>query len=104
MPTSYHGTGHSATKSISQTGYDLTKHKHFAYGRDIYSTLDINVAKVYAKSFTQNGQQYSVFFKIVPIQKNVIKLFRDETGADEYWISPNDTDVRPYGVYIMKKS
>ncbi|CAF3824293.1 unnamed protein product [Rotaria sp. Silwood1] len=51
-PVSYHGTRHDAVNSIAQKGYDLTKHKRFAYGRGVYSTPDINIAKPYAKSFT----------------------------------------------------
>ncbi|CAF5049764.1 unnamed protein product, partial [Rotaria sp. Silwood1] len=59
-PVSYHGTRHDAVNSIAQKGYDLTKHKRFAYGRGVYSTPDINIAKPYAKSFTVNTQEYLV--------------------------------------------
>jgi hypothetical protein len=47
-PVSYHGTGLNAAKSIAQAGYDLTKHKNFNYGRGIYSSPNVDVAKAYA--------------------------------------------------------
>ncbi len=103
-PVSYHGTRHDAANSIAQTGYDLSKHKRHAYGRGIYSTPDINVAKAYAKSFTVNAQEYLVILQNRVNPKNLIKVSRDETGVGEYWISPNATDIRPYGMCIMKKS
>jgi hypothetical protein len=103
-PVSYHGTGHDAAKSIAQTGYDLTRHKRHAHGRGIYSTPDINVAKGFAKSFIVNGQQYFVILQNRVNPKNLTKVPHDETGNGEFWISPNDKDVRPYGVCIMKKS
>ena len=102
-PVSYHGTGHDAAKTIAQTGYDLTKHTRHAHGRGIYSTPDIEVAKRYAKSFTLSGQQYLVILQNRVNLKNVTKLSRDETGVGEYWISPDATDIRPYGLCIRKK-
>lgn len=89
---------------LLQTGYDLTKHKRFVYGRGIYSTPDINVAKGFAKSFTLNAQEYLVILQNRVNPKNLITLSYDVTGVGEFWISPNDTDIRPYGMCIMKKS
>ena len=42
-PVSYHGTGESATGSIAQDGYKLSKGKRFRYGKGIYSTPSITV-------------------------------------------------------------
>jgi hypothetical protein len=103
-PVSYHGTRHDAVNSIAQTGYDLTKHTRHAHGRGIYSTPDINVARGFAKSFPFNAQEYLVILQNRVNPKNVIKLTRDVTGVGEFWISPNDIDIRPYGLCIMKKS
>jgi len=103
-PVSYHGTGHDAAISIAQTGYDLTKHKYFSRGRGIYSTPDINAAKPYSRSFTQNGETYIVVLQNRVNPKTLIKLSCDKTGLPEYWISPSDKDIRPYGMCIMKIS
>jgi hypothetical protein len=103
-PVSYHGTGHEAANSIAQVGYDLTKHHRFVYGRGIYSTPNIDVAKAFAKSFIQNEQEYLVVLQNRVNPKNTIKLSGDEIGVEEYWISPSAIDVRPYGVCIMEKS
>jgi hypothetical protein len=103
-PVSYHGTGHGAAKSIAQTGYDLTKHTRHAHGRGIYSTPDINGAIGHAKSFTINAQEYLVILQNRVNPKTSIKLSRDVTGVGELWISPNETDIRPYGICIKKKS
>ena len=102
-PVSYHGTGHDQAKSIAQAGYDLTRHKHFTYGRGIYSSPDINVAKAYAKSFIVGEHEYLVVLQNRVNPTNLIILTYGGTGNDEYWVSRNDKDIRPYGVCIMKK-
>ncbi|CAF1474569.1 unnamed protein product [Didymodactylos carnosus] len=102
-PVSYHGTKHDAVNSIAQKGFDLTKHERFAHGRGIYSTPDVNIAKVFAKSFTINAQEHLVILQNRVNPKNLIKLYHDETGNGEYWLSSNAADIRPYGVCIMKK-
>src|SRR5438045_9143373 len=33
---------------------------------------------------------------------NLVRLTKQETGVGEYWISPNSTDLRPYGICIKK--
>ncbi|CAF2071290.1 unnamed protein product [Rotaria magnacalcarata] len=103
-PVSYHGTKHDAVNSIAQMGYDLTKHKRFVHGRGIYSTPDVNIAKGFAKSFVKDGQQYLVILQNRVNPKTLVKLLPDKTGNGEYWISPDATDIRPYGVCIMKKT
>jgi hypothetical protein len=106
-PVSYHGTGHEAANSIATSGYDLSKHYRFKHGRGIYSTPDINIAKAFAKSFTLNGQEYLVVLQNRVNPENVAKLSDDDdddTGAEEYWISPTAADIRPYGFCIIKKS
>jgi hypothetical protein len=102
-PVSYHGTGQDAAKTIAQVGYDLTKHKRFVYGYGIYSTPDINVAKGFAKSFTVNDQEYLVILQNRVNPKRLTRVMYNKTRNDEYWISPDAADVRPYGVCIKKK-
>ncbi|CAF4090916.1 unnamed protein product [Adineta steineri] len=103
-PVSYHGTKHDAAKSIAQTGYDLTKGKRFTFGRGVYSTPNINIAKAYAPIFTCNGEQYYVVLQNRVNPKTLIKVNDDKTEDDDYWISPGADDIRPYGYCIMKKS
>ena len=100
---SYHGTGLNQAKSIAEAGFDLTRHKRFAHGRGIYSSPDINVAKAYAKPFIFNEQHYLVLLQNRVNPENVKKLDKVVTGIGEFWISPSDQDIRPYGVCIMKK-
>ncbi|CAF3816312.1 unnamed protein product [Adineta steineri] len=102
-PVSYHGTKHDAAKSIAQTGFDLTKHDRFRFGRGIYSTPDINIAKIYAPTFTRDGVQYYVVLQNRVNPKTLMKIGGDKTGDGEYWISPGPDDIRPYGYCIMKK-
>ena len=101
-PVSYHGTGHDFAKSIAQAGYDLTKHKRFVHGLGIYTTPDVNVAKKYAKSFNHGAEEYYVILQNRVNPTNLTQLSNEETGAGEYWISPDGKDVRPYGVCIFK--
>ena len=103
-PVSYHGTKHDAANSIAQAGYDLTKHKRFMYGRGVYSTPNINVAKAFATTFTVNAQQYYVVLQNRVNPKTLIKVNGDRSEGEDYWISPDAADIRPYGLCIMKKS
>ena len=104
-PVSYHGLELKGAQAVAKMGYDLTKHKRFVHGRGVYSTPDINVAKGFAKTFTANGEEYFVILqnRVNPNPENLIKLSNEETGNGEYWISPSDTDIRPYGLCIKRK-
>ncbi|KAM9958091.1 hypothetical protein ACTFIW_013067 [Dictyostelium discoideum] len=63
----------------------------------IYSTPSIDIAKTYGKTFKKKGEcQYIIVLQNRVDPKTVIKL------DNKYWISPNDTDIRPYGVCIKK--
>ena len=33
---------------------------------------------------------------------NLARLSKQETGVGEYWISPNEEDLRPYDICIKK--
>lgn len=103
-PVSYHGTSLDAAKLITQTGYDLSKGKCFTFGYNIYSTPDMNIAELFAKNFTMNGQIYVVVVQNRVNPKTLIKLSPEETDIGEYWMSPNDRDIRPYGLCVKKIS
>ena len=102
-PVSYHGTGHDAATSIAQSGYNLTKHKRFTYGYGIYTTPEISMAILYARSFIYNGQEYLVVLQNRVNPRNVKKTFKDENGVGEFWLSPTEADIRPYAICIKKK-
>lgn len=103
-PVSYHGTKLGSVSSITNVGYDLTKHKRFAHGRGIYSTPDINVAKGFAQSFTQDGHNYLVVLQNRVNRANLTIFPNEETGNGEYWIVPDAEYIRPYGICILKTS
>lgn len=101
-PVSYHGTGFNQAKTIAMDGYDLTKGKRFAFGYGVYSTPDINVAQKYAIKFSHGNDQYLIVLQNRVNPKTLVKVSVDRTGVGEYWVSPSDKDVRPYGVCIRK--
>ncbi|KAM9985301.1 hypothetical protein ACTFIZ_008827 [Dictyostelium cf. discoideum] len=101
-PVSYHGTGQHQSKSIAEKGYDFSKGIYFKYGRGIYSTPSIECAERYAKSFNHEGSTYLVVFQNRVNPKTLIKIPKSQTYDEEYWISPKDTDIRPYSICIKK--
>ncbi|GBC05257.1 hypothetical protein RclHR1_06130008 [Rhizophagus clarus] len=103
-PVSYHGTAIHNCKDIAEEGYDLCKGKRFAFGHGIYSTPDIDVAYSFAIKFTHEGDDYRVVFQNRVNPNSLIRVSKEETKVGEYWISPNDKDVRPYGICIKKEN
>ncbi|KAM9985302.1 hypothetical protein ACTFIZ_008828 [Dictyostelium cf. discoideum] len=101
-PVSYHGTGQHQSKSIAEKGYDLSKGKRFLFGHGIYSTPSIQCAEKYAKSFEHKGSTYLVVFQNRVNPKTLIKIPKSQTNVEDYWISPKDTDIRPYSICIKK--
>jgi hypothetical protein len=101
-PVSYHGTGQNQAKTIAMDGYDLSKGQRFAFGHGVYSTPDINVAIKYAKTFSFKDDNYLVILQNRVNPTPLIKISSDRTGVGEYWVSPSDKDIRPYGICIRK--
>jgi len=98
-PVSYHGTHECNARSIAADGYLLSKGRRFAYGTGIYSTPNIEIAENYAQLFTFNGQQYKMVFQN---RVNPKQLERFPVSGGEYWVNPNQNDIRPYGVCFRK--
>ena len=95
-PVSYHGTGYHNCLSIADEGFKLAKGVRFAFGRGIYSTPNVTTAEMYAKEFTaKDGKRYKVV-----IQSRVNPVNLNKFG--DYWVSPRDEDLRPYGICIKK--
>ncbi|PKY63281.1 hypothetical protein RhiirA4_551451, partial [Rhizophagus irregularis] len=99
---SYHGTDYKNAKSIAADGYLLSKGLLFNFGKGIYSTLDIDVAASYSRSFELNGERYIFVFQNRVNPKTLRKISKDITEVGEYWISPNECDIRPYGICIKR--
>ncbi|CAF1189966.1 unnamed protein product [Rotaria sordida] len=101
-PVSYHGTGLNENKTMAMDGYNLTRGKTYAFGHGVYSTPDVNVAEKYAVKFSHEGNQYIVVLQNRVNPEQLVKLSAAETGIGDYWISPSDKDIRPYGILIRK--
>jgi hypothetical protein len=99
---SYHGTSYHNGLSIAEEGYKLSQGTRFLYGKGIYSTPDIEVASLYAITVNANGKTYEFVLQNRVNHKNVIKIDKAETGVGEYWISPTDDDIRPYGFCVRE--
>ncbi|CAI2166350.1 14747_t:CDS:2 [Funneliformis geosporum] len=104
-PVSYHGTAKHNCRSIAEDGYDLNKCKRFAFGHGIYSTPDIDVASIYATEFMHDGDIYKVVFQNRVNPNNLEIIPKERTGgAGEFWISPSESDIRPYAAAISAVS
>lgn len=101
-PVSYHGTGQENAKSISQVGYKLCKGKRFQYGRGIYSAPDPATAVLWADAFEHNGKRFKCVLQNRVNPNTLMKIESSVTGICEYWLSPNDDDVRPYGILLRE--
>ena len=95
-PVSYHGTGYHNSLSVADEGFKLAKAVRFAFGHGIYSTPNIATAEQYAKEFLlKDGKRYKV---VIQSRVNPANLYK----YGDYWVSPKDEDIRPYGLCIKK--
>ena len=101
-PVSYHGTGESATGSIAQDGYKLSKGKRFRYGKGIYSTPSIAVAAKYARVFEHKGANYKIVFQNRVCLTDLKIIDEKKTGVGEYWVTTREEHIRPYGICIQE--
>ncbi|CAG8612655.1 12803_t:CDS:1 [Funneliformis mosseae] len=97
---SFHGTGKNNVNSIAKDGYLLSKGLRFKYGRGVYSTPDIDWAAKYADIFVYKGENYQVVFqnRVKPDTFDVVSF---DSGL-KFFISPNDKEIRPYGLCFRK--
>ena len=100
-PVSYHGTGEHAGRNIAQEGYRLSKGKRFKFGYGIYSTPSIEVAEMYAKSFTLKGKLCKMVLqnRVCPTNLQIVNAETTGVGA-EYWVHPKKDFIRPYGFCV----
>lgn len=102
-PVSYHGTSRNNADSIADTGYFLSMGQRFKFGEGIYSTPDIRIAERYATEFEHEGKKYLIVLqnRVNPITLKKMKN-ADNIGTEEYWLNPEQSDVRPYGILIKE--
>ena len=83
----------------------MCKGERFAFGHGIYSTPDIDIACDYAPIFKHEGNNYRAVIQNRVNPNNLVRVSKQENGDNgEYWISPNEADVRPYGICIKKEN
>ncbi|RGB32148.1 hypothetical protein C1646_670347 [Rhizophagus diaphanus] len=96
-PVTYHGTKKEFANNIAEKGYLLSECKRFAYGRGIYSTPEVDIAEEYAAEFTHENADYKVVFQNRVNPEGLLKV-----NNNTYWITPEEENIRPYGLCIKK--
>ncbi|XP_067267085.1 uncharacterized protein [Chanodichthys erythropterus] len=110
-PVSYHGTDLQGAAGIIQSQY--TAGDRQAYGRGIYSSPDINVAYVFAKTKNLISQKNGKTNKV--IMQNRINPKKREIKNKDIWLVPIpegtsaekekeivESSIRPYGLLLKK--
>jgi hypothetical protein len=107
-PVSYHGTAQHNALEIAEEGFKLSKGQRFRFGKGIYSTPELAVAKLYAKIFVHEGTSYQCVIqnRVNPKYLKVIPTVEISVGI--YWLSAADRYVdekeliRPYDLCLFK--
>ncbi len=102
-PVSFHGTNMRSVKSIAKEGFLLEKSHRFKYGKGIYSSPYLHVARNYSQRFEHQGRSYEILLqnRVNPADGHLVIA---ENG--DYWICPkqdtsnNVHDIRPYGILV----
>ena len=104
-PVSYHGTDMSSAEKIVKEGYKVGPGAK--YGPGIYTSPSLEmVRRRYANPFDHDGKRHKIAFqnRVNPDPSGHLKIIsasQTEVGAD-YWLSPNEDDVRPYGLLVRE--
>ena len=104
-PVSYHGTNKISAEKIVEEGYKIGPGA--MYGPGIYTSPSLEmVERIYAKEFSYVGKSYKVALqnRVNPDRNGHLKIVSaSQTGVGaDYWVSPNEHDVRPYGVLFRE--
>ena len=95
----YHGTRYEVFNNIANEGYKLGKKAvHGAmYGRGVYSSPYIDTATGFAARFEYQGVSYIGVFqnRVNPKGVNIVK-------NGQYWVCPDEKNIRPYGLCVKK--
>ena len=102
-PVSYHGSKKISSIRAAKKGYDGDKLERELFGREHYSTPDIEVAAKYATEFQVEGKRYlAVIQNRVNLRTSRI-ISKELTGAgSDYYVTPSSDDIYPYGVCIKE--
>ena len=104
-PVSYHGMDMSSAENIVKEGYKAGPGAK--YGPGIYTSPSLEmVRRRYANPFDHDGKRHKIAFqnRVNPDRNGHLKIIsasQTEVGAD-YWLSPNEDDVRPYGLLVRE--
>ena len=104
-PVSYHGTDRSSAEKIVKEGYKVGPRA--LYGPGIYTSPSLEMVKNrYAQLFHHAGKSYKIALqnRVNPDRNGHLKIIsasETRVGAD-YWLSPNEHDVRPYGILVCE--
>ncbi|KAN0030627.1 hypothetical protein ACTA71_009267 [Dictyostelium dimigraforme] len=101
-PVSYHATGQLENKSIAENGYLSSKGKKLALNYGYYTTPSFKFAQRFAKTFTHQGSNYLAVIQNRVNPKTLIKIPKSQSNEEEYWVSPKNEDIRPYGICVKK--
>ena len=85
--------------SESSSELELSKGKRFAYCRGVYTAPAIEVAAKYAQRFDHEGSEYQLVFQN---RVSVYDLKVMDSPFGEYWVQPQQTLLRPYGICIRR--
>ena len=91
----YHGTNSNVFNNIANEGYIVGNRA--AYGRGVYSSPKIDVATGFASRFTFDGINYKAVFQNRANPRGVNIVYNGD-----YWVCPNEDDIRPYGLCVKK--
>ena len=98
-PVSYHGM-QLASGDPSGGDHEANRDR---FGRGHYSSPNVALAEKYGTKFTFDGIKYVMVLqnRINPDTMKIINKDRTR-DIDEYWITLNEEDIRPYGICIKK--
>ncbi|KAI0201424.1 hypothetical protein F4808DRAFT_459915 [Astrocystis sublimbata] len=97
-PISYHGTGKETANMIARTGsgFKPSKRRRF-HGRGIYSSSDPAITELYAVKFWSHGKTWKAI-----VQSRVNPDTLRKIDDMNYWVSPNNEDIRPYAICVKE--
>ena len=104
-PVSYHGTNRISAEKIVKEGYKVGPRA--LYGPGIYTSPSLEmIEKMYAQEFSYDGKTYKIALqnRVNPDRNGHLKIISASitgVGAD-YWVSPIEDDVRPYGLLFRE--
>ena len=93
---SYHGTQIDNLDGLLSKGFRLDKCKRFLHGQGIYSTPFIEIAEMYAQSFSHKGDKYKF------VLQNRINSDKMLTANKDLYFICETSAIRPYGICIRK--